>query len=284
MDNNENKPRLSIEHQYNGHLHSVPNYGIWQLTIKEAAELVTLDMWFSGEIPNVEEPEDFDGDSHDPRLRDALIEHTTRLESLLLKAIDAERLEASYIRRGLDDSLIADKTYVEYDDLNVWLSERGYDVGDIFAEWLDTESELAEHICDEVAYLHAVSKRGKSEIRRIAFHSSSVKAGILDEREAADILEAYKLAIAENQLLKEQLRNMLGGVASKVDRPLTTRSRRTMLTIIGSLCNKSGIDYKARGAAQRLREITEETGVPIDDGTISKILSEIQDAYESRMK
>lgn len=71
---------------------------------------------------------------------------------------------------------------------------------------------------------------------------------------------------------------------SKADRPLATRQRKTCLTIIAALCLSAKIDPQARGASQRIKELTESLGVPVDDETIRTLLSEIPDALEVRMK
>ncbi len=71
---------------------------------------------------------------------------------------------------------------------------------------------------------------------------------------------------------------------NKADRPLTTRQRKTCLTIIAALCLSAKIDPEARGASQRIKELTESLGVPVDDETIRTLLSEIPDALEARMK
>lgn len=57
-----------------------------------------------------------------------------------------------------------------------------------------------------------------------------------------------------------------------------------MLTIIAALCTHSKIDYTARGAAQRIKNMAELIAAPIDDGTIDKVLKEIPDALETRLK
>lgn len=62
------------------------------------------------------------------------------------------------------------------------------------------------------------------------------------------------------------------------------RSRRTLLTIIASLCSSQGLDIGARGVSQRIKEMTEQIGAPVDDETIRKVLSAIPDAIESRAK
>jgi len=73
-------------------------------------------------------------------------------------------------------------------------------------------------------------------------------------------------------------------VQPTVDRPLRTRERRTLLTIIAALCKHSDINYEIRGAAQRIKNATELLGAPIDDGTIEKVIKEIPDALETRTK
>ena len=80
----------------------------------------------------------------------------------------------------------------------------------------------------------------------------------------------------------EQLQN---GSANKLDKPLGTKERRTLLTIIAALCKKAKIDPQARGAAGKVMNLVEETvGAQIDEGTIKKFLDQIPDALESRMK
>jgi hypothetical protein len=90
--------------------------------------------------------------------------------------------------------------------------------------------------------------------------------------------------VIENEQLKEQQRISKLDQEPKVDRPLTTRQRRTLLTIVAALCKQVGVDPQARGAAQRIKEITEALGAPVDDGTIANLLAEIPDALEVRMK
>ena len=73
-------------------------------------------------------------------------------------------------------------------------------------------------------------------------------------------------------------------IGTKVNAPFLHRSRRTMLTIIAALCNEAGIDYRDRGAAKRISELTDEIGASVTDDTVRKIISELDEAVESRMK
>ena len=70
----------------------------------------------------------------------------------------------------------------------------------------------------------------------------------------------------------------------RMDDMVVTRTRRTYLTIIAALCKRCDINYQDRGAAQRIKEATEDLGYPVDDGTIQYMLKEIPEALEARMK
>ncbi len=70
----------------------------------------------------------------------------------------------------------------------------------------------------------------------------------------------------------------------RMDVPVATRTRRTYLTIIASLCKRCSINLQDRGASQRIKEATETLGYPVDDGTIQSMLKEIPEALEARMK
>jgi hypothetical protein len=268
----------------NGHLSRIPHFGIWNPSIPEAAELVVVNMWFSGEIEGVEEPKDFDG-AVGPWLKAALAENIAAFEARLSSAVNSGRLKASALKRDLDDQLIPGETHIYYDHLVGWMEERGLDPGDHMAEWVDSEATIDELICDEVAFLRSACLSGKGQLKRLEIQRLHAKHGLLDEAQELVAVQALlKAKTLEADQLKNELEQSRSDQPSKVDRPLHTRQRRTLLTIIAALCDQSGIDYKARGAAQRIKSATEHLGAPIDDGTIDKLLNEIPDALETRIK
>ncbi|WP_028100448.1 hypothetical protein [Pseudoduganella violaceinigra] len=64
---------------------------------------------------------------------------------------------------------------------------------------------------------------------------------------------------------------------------LTTRSKRTMQTVIAALCNKMGIDWKAPGAARKIEALTDLLDAKVSEQTIKQtILEGMDDAIESR--
>lgn len=248
-------------------LQFIESFGVWHLSINDAAELIALDMWFSGEFPDIEEPEEWDGSERDPTLLALLEDKAALFASRLLAAVEKGRLKDAGMKRDFDERIDPKLTYVSYSDLNNWLFERGYDSGDIFDEWMRREADITNKIIDQVAYLRASQKAGKlSEALR------DKSDGIIQP------------VVAENRRLKEQIAALQSYQSAKVDRPLSTRQRRTLLTVIAAFCNYGKIAPSGRGTAQRIREMTEEIGAPIDDGTIAKLLAEIPDALETRMK
>jgi hypothetical protein len=153
------------------------------------------------------------------------------------------------------------------------------------AAWGETEATIAALICDEVSFLRKAYRSGEGDLRDIENQRIHAKYGMLDDAQEVGALQAaLKAKTAEILQLREQLALSRSGQPAKVDRPLHTRQRRTLLTIIAALCSQANIDYTARGAAQRFKSATELVGTPIDDGTIDKLLKEIPDALESRIK
>ncbi len=267
------------------HCHLIPDFGLWNPNIKEAAELVAVDMWYSGMIEGVNEPEDFDGDADAPWLIAALADTIAEFEARLSTAVDSGRLKASFVRRSPDEQVIPEKTHINYSDLDEWLQERGHEPGDHMSDWAAAESDISDLLCDEVIFLRAARRSGFEAFERIKQQRSQASFGMLDKSEhLVEVQAALKAKDGEIFRLKEELALCQSGRPAKVDRPLHIRQRRTLLTIIAALCDAASIDYTERGASQRIKNKTDLVGAPIDDGTIFKLLKEIPDALETRMK
>jgi hypothetical protein len=252
-----------------GILEHLPDFGIWYLTIKDAAKLVALDMWESGDIPeetpeNIKVPENYD-DDYDPKVLKFLADMAEYLEARLLADVDCGKLEAM-VKRNFDDQIIPDESHIYCDDLCTWLLRRGYECNDFFNEWLMGEAEIAAHITDEVAYLRSAKKSG------------------LDESKPDDVMAAYKSLVVENAHLKKELTEAKKEMTSKIDRPVTIRQRRTLLTIIAAICKNAGLDPQQRGISQKIMGMTDMLGAHVDDETIAGLFKEIPDALEKRMK
>jgi hypothetical protein len=65
---------------------------------------------------------------------------------------------------------------------------------------------------------------------------------------------------------------------------ISTTERNTLLTIIAALCDHSAIKHQERGAAAKIKNLTEKIGAAVSDDTVRRILAKIPDALESRKK
>ena len=261
-----------------------PNFGLWQLTVKEAAALVVTDNWFAGDI-SVDLPESDSYDPQDPELRQALTTHFSDFEKRLTAAIDGGSLKTTKIRRNLNEELDTDNTLVDQNDLRRWLSERGHEGGEAFEDYLDEEMHFHSSVIDEIYNLRMIRKCGISTGDISRAKRDLEQAGINELRLALKETTNEKMALyTKNMELEKKLQGKQENQQKKTERPLSTRTRRTLLTIIAALCIKAGINYEDRGAAQRISDFTEEIGAAVTDDTIRKIISNIDDALETRTK
>ena len=262
----------------------IGDFGVWQLTVKEAAELIARDMWFSGALEGIDVPEDCE-DEYDPRVNAALSGVIAEWEKKLLAAVESGKLKPSAVRRDIkDDGPVAGKTYIDLQVLAGWLRERGYGTGPVVARWWDTQVEIAGIMANEAASLRAVTKSDRRAIVHIAERQRLARNGQLNESDAAEVLAAWKAAEVEIHRLTVELAKSESGEPAKLDRVLRPRERRTLLTIIAALCKPAQIAYWEQGASQRIEKATEEIEARVDSDTIRTILKQIPDALHSRRK
>jgi hypothetical protein len=73
--------------------------------------------------------------------------------------------------------------------------------------------------------------------------------------------------------------------SSNIEKPLLTRERNTLLTIIAALCKEANIDYlKPAKAAGDIKHQLDLMGLPVGETTIEEHLKKISDALASRAK
>jgi hypothetical protein len=72
--------------------------------------------------------------------------------------------------------------------------------------------------------------------------------------------------------------------AAAEEKPIATRERHTLLTIIAALCDYSAINHQERGAALSIMQMTDEIRAHVDEGTILAVLKKIPDALATRKK
>lgn len=261
-------------------VHFVADFGIWRLSLCDAAKLVVQDIYSSGEDEfGITERMELDSQG-----ADLLGPPTAQFEGYLSASIEAGSLTAEQMGRDFAGTLVPQRTFIHFRELQRWLLERDYDIGDVIKEYQFFEGEIAAAMIDEAGYLRALSRAGYDQIRSLAAKSANARAGNLASSDAEGVIAALKSVTAENERLRVQLAAVLRAMPARVDRPLTTLARRTHLVIIAALCEHAKFRHKDRGAAQRIREVAEHLGISIDDETILNVLKAIPEALESRTK
>src|SRR3989338_10428242 len=116
------------------------NFGLEHLNIHEASALIAKCLLCNGEL-NIT----YDGDFislFDSKLDELLKEHIARFSSLLMAAITEGTLKPARIQRNLDESIVSDQTYIKSERLLEWLNERGIELGDLYEDYLDFQSDV----------------------------------------------------------------------------------------------------------------------------------------------
>jgi hypothetical protein len=184
------------------------------------------------------------------------------------EAIDKDLLPACRENGFVVQEHIApERRHIRREDLKVWIAKAFPDSKPSFLFDAVERSTHSAINADSFKALQADRDAGKLEnekLRKLNQELSSERDGL-------------KHQIASMESYIEQLKK------NNLDAP-SVRQRRTFLVMIAALCNHSNINYSERGAAQRISELTDVVGAPITDDTIRGILSEIEDAIESRQK
>jgi hypothetical protein len=66
----------------------------------------------------------------------------------------------------------------------------------------------------------------------------------------------------------------------KQEKPLSTKERNSMLSLIAALLNEAKFDYRQKGIAGALATSTEKTGRPLSDDTIRGIIKQVKDLLQ----
>lgn len=255
-----------------GSLMELPLFGIGHLNVRQAAELATIDRWYSGEIERVSEPEDWDGEPSAPWLREKLAPEIDVMEAQLLSSVAGGKLKPAKLAFDFDDHVISADTWIDYEDLHQWLQERGYQMGDIGAGWIDEQSGVLGSAEDAVRFLQVAAAEGKRLRADLEMQGLSAKLGTLDEADPVALSTAVRALVVENAGLRKTLESRSAPLPE--EKPLAPRERGSLLRVIRALDVMAKLPE--RGAAVGLLHQLEQLGFTSGPGdtTIRKTLEQ----------
>lgn len=261
--------------------YNLPDFGVFSLSLTEAAQLAAIDMWFSGVYDDREEPDGFTGDYFDPALKSLLSAEIEEIKNKLISSAGKGNIDTQHVQMDFDDNLLPDETFIHISALNDWLEKRGHESGDAIHEWEQDRGNIAELAIEELLFLKDNPTAHKEILMtsyRMFFFEDVNPDDVSTLAKAKAIIKDLS---AQNKAL---LNNRFEAHRNEPAKPLARRPRNTLLTIINALCEYSNIDIKSRGAAAQIAKLTQELGADISEETILKYLKEIPDAVETRMK
>jgi len=257
-------------------LQLLPDFGIYHLTLNEAAELVVTDMWASGEFPEIDEPEYWDGRMTHPNMKELLSERVAKMYEQICASISAGRLDA-ICKRDFDEKIDTQFAFISFDNLVRWLDERGYHGGEIFDDWIESEANRRAAMAEHSYYLRA-AQVGRLSNESLAFRRVMRDGGDIDESATiAELRAAVRQAFLEMQALKTELDEVKSTPQTQNEKTLLPRERKTILTIIAALCKGASIDYTGRDAVAKIERLVNKAGYSITDDTIRKYLKQAAD-------
>ncbi|MGF1869699.1 hypothetical protein [Photobacterium indicum] len=118
------------------------------------------------------------------------------------------------------------------------------------------------------------------EIMQLSFAFMQNETG--EHEENGDYLpledHSYQFVIRTNELtrLVKSLDEEYMG-PTQTDKPLGSKERNTLLSLIGALLKEQQIDSSRKGLAPSLKLMTEKAGRPISENTLRKILNQVSD-------
>ncbi|RJG01273.1 hypothetical protein [Noviherbaspirillum sedimenti] len=203
----------------------------------------------------------------------------------LIVSIDKGQLKPVFLKVGLDGVIDPVETWILTSDFYEWLEPRGFYPGDVCNDYDDGEGNIISH-----AYENACEMRKEFEAPYFNAEYRGLKKG-LDSKEF--LQQRYENLFLQNTLLKQgfspevvtEALTRQGRQEDLDNRPLRTRERNTLLSIIAVLCEEAKLNYTRHAkTAGLIRDMAERMGLNIGESTIENHLKKIPDALETRMK
>jgi len=183
-------------------LAELENFGVWTLTLEEAADLIACDLWAAGDVdaPALNE---YSGHLLSREVSAQLVDVMAIFLPKLISAVEIGRLKAERVLRDFDEAIVPDQTFVDYNVLCDWLKGRGYSTGEAFEEWYERALNISDRLIEELIWLR---RAAKNEIESMPATIGYASIQVINKEAGIDVLtNQLKSALLENQHLRERL-------------------------------------------------------------------------------
>jgi hypothetical protein len=263
----------------------LPNFGVFYLTVAQAAALIAGDLEASSRYPfdSVREakPSDEDREKWVKGIREKL---GNRFESRMMEAVRSGAIASEYKREDLRGFVEGKchtedptRTYIPYLELIDWLVRSGYTSR---VDMDDTLPGLGNYGC--VEYSLACEIHGYIEMRRTRCGNNGDKKELQEcDRQSLQAMprsfssdEYLASALSEIQELEDQVRLARHSQPTLEERPLETKERESLHKVILALWKVSSLAFNSRGIVSEVGRNLALLGLGLSDGTIRTRLTE----------
>ena len=262
----------------------LPNFGIYYLTMAQAAALIAGDLEASSRYPfdQISEAEisDADREKWSKETREKLVK---QFEARLKEAVKSSAI-SSVCRRpnlrsfvdGDAQSIDATRVFIPFMELLNWLVREGY------TSRLDMEASLPglcnfglvqyRFACEIDGYLNMRAKLCRqNESNKLREYNRQLLIAKTDSFSADDHLAS---ALSEIQFLENQVRVASAYSAKAEERPLETKERESLHKVILALWKISKVSFESRDLTGAIARNLELLGLELSKGTIRTRLKE----------
>ena len=255
IDDNLPPPQLS----------EIPQYGIWHACLAEAAFMIAYDQWYSFGTPSTAP------DAKEEQLRTAVEGRASIFRELLVESVEKGRLVASPVRRKMDGKIRPDCTYIRKKDVERFLAEYGYRIGDHLNDWIYNDDHLIEKLlCDEIKFLRAEEAKSPDALDNLYIERRRLANRHESPSSHEHLMAQYRALTIESLELRKRIFELesIGGNAPSVQ--AASRRERNLERTIGALveCILGGV-----GEVDKHPSFSGQTN-------LCERLSELFDGYE----
>ncbi len=274
-------------------LPELPNFGLFYLSIPDAASLIVEDLKRNNRRVTFGMYEDAEGtpEEREKNFKQGVATLTSDLQSRLLYAVrhgkvrsfSKSRTLEDFLQRG-DEEHLPELTFIHYTDLVAWLTQFGYidrlnfTERPAFEEYERNELDLLEHLEEDVKVRrHLIGKRIQSPLRTLAPPASGEDAHL-------QIQEQLAAALASIRELKQENQKLLISAEETRFAPLDENSKRSYVRLIAALCKKAGLDPNGSGTVGKITDASHELGKPVSNSTVLKLMVQVDDELTGKLR
>jgi hypothetical protein len=261
----------------------LPNFGIFCMSVTEAASLVARDLAMSHRYP-FDKIEEIDLSNSDCKKRINEIKEPLikRLEARIMEAVIHNNMPSIFKAGDLKDfvdrecdAMRTRHTYIHYVDLLQWLVRSGY------IEW--------ESVCDcpilgeygFKEYALALEVEALVKLRHNVQRDDLVNGALYGEKEyrsrpgvviAPRYANPFKRALEKIVCLESQLKEAQNRNSTEVEKPLSIIEKRSILKILATACNFCGFTEYSHDLTGKFDNRAQSVGYHINNTTMRKWL------------